>query len=52
MFRRAVLVAAVLALAVPAYADKFLANAKKLGEFCGQNPEIGLITATDKLFGK
>jgi acid stress chaperone HdeB len=95
MFRRAVLLAAAVALAVPAYADKFdfstikckdflakdkeevgvilawldayykdendppvfdtdkfLANAKKLGEFCGQNPEIGLITATDKLFGK
>jgi acid stress chaperone HdeB len=32
--------------------DKFLANAKKLGEYCGRNPDIGLITATDKLFGK
>jgi acid stress chaperone HdeB len=31
---------------------KFEANAKKLGEFCAQNPTVGLITATDKLFGK
>ena len=95
MFARIVLAAAALALACPAYADKFdfstikckdflaksadeggvilawldgyykgendppifdtdkfLANAKKLGEYCGRNPEIGLITATDELFGK
>ncbi len=32
--------------------DKFEANAKKLGAFCATNPELGLITATDKLFGK
>ncbi len=32
--------------------DKLVANAKKLGEFCGANPELGLITATDKLFGR
>lgn len=32
--------------------DKFVANAKKLGEYCSANPSIGLITATDKLFGK
>jgi acid stress chaperone HdeB len=32
--------------------DKFTANAKKLGEFCAGNPTLGLITATDKLFGK
>ncbi len=32
--------------------DKFVANAKKLGEYCGANPSVGLITATDKLFGK
>jgi acid stress chaperone HdeB len=31
--------------------DKFVANAKKLGEYCSANPTIGLITATDKLFG-
>ena len=30
--------------------DKFVARAKKLGEFCSANPSIGLITATDKLF--
>ena len=32
--------------------DKFVANARKLGAYCGQNPTIGLITATDKLFSK
>jgi acid stress chaperone HdeB len=32
--------------------DKLVANAKKLGEYCGANPSVGLITATDKLFGK
>jgi acid stress chaperone HdeB len=30
--------------------DKFVDNAKKLGEYCGAHPDIGLITATDKLF--
>jgi acid stress chaperone HdeB len=30
--------------------DKFVANAKKLGEYCSAHPDIGLITATDKLF--
>jgi acid stress chaperone HdeB len=94
-FRRIALVAAVLALASPAYAEKFdlstmdcktflgqdndfknillawldayykedddppvidtakyLANAKKLGDYCRANPTLGLITASDKLFGK
>jgi len=32
--------------------DKFVANAKKLGEYCAKNPSMGLITATDELFGK
>lgn len=32
--------------------DKFEANAKKLAAFCASNPTLGLITATDKLFGK
>jgi acid stress chaperone HdeB len=32
--------------------NKYLANAKKLGEYCRANPSIGLITATDELFGK
>jgi acid stress chaperone HdeB len=32
--------------------DKYLANAAKLGDYCRANPTIGLITATDKLFGK
>ena len=27
--------------------DKFVSNAKKLGEYCIANPTIGLITATD-----
>ena len=31
--------------------DRFVENAKKLGEYCSANPTIGLITATDKLFG-
>ena len=30
--------------------DKFVDNAKKLGEYCSAHPDIGLITATDKLF--
>jgi acid stress chaperone HdeB len=30
--------------------DKFVENAKKIGEYCSAHPEIGLITATDKLF--
>jgi acid stress chaperone HdeB len=32
--------------------EKFENNAKKLGAYCGANPTIGLITATDKLFGE
>jgi acid stress chaperone HdeB len=32
--------------------DKFVTNSQKLGEYCGKNPSIGLITATDKLFSK
>ena len=32
--------------------EKFVANAKKLGEYCAAHPDIGLITATDKLFQK
>ena len=31
---------------------KFVANAKKLGDYCSAHPDIGLITATDKLFQK
>lgn len=31
--------------------DKFVRNAGKLGEYCATNPQIGLITAADKLFG-
>ncbi len=26
-------------------------NAKRLGEFCAQNPTIGVITAAEKLYG-
>jgi len=33
-------------------ADKFVENAKKLGEYCSSHPDIGLITATDKLFSE
>jgi acid stress chaperone HdeB len=32
--------------------DKLIANLKKLNEYCAANPTVGLITATDKLFGK
>lgn len=32
--------------------DKFVENAGKLGEYCAANPTIGLITATDELFGQ
>ena len=31
--------------------DRFVANARKLGEYCAAHPEVGLITATDHLFG-
>jgi len=30
--------------------DRFVENAKKLGQFCSDNPDLGLITATDKVF--
>jgi acid stress chaperone HdeB len=30
--------------------DKFVDNAKKLGEYCSDHPDIGLITAAGKLF--
>lgn len=30
--------------------DKFVDNAKKLGQYCAAHPDIGLITAADKLF--
>lgn len=32
--------------------DKFVANAKKLGQYCAAHPDIGLITASDELFSK
>jgi acid stress chaperone HdeB len=32
--------------------DRFQENAKKLGAYCATHPTIGLITATDELFGK
>jgi acid stress chaperone HdeB len=31
--------------------DKFTRNSKKLGDFCGDNPDMGLITAADKTLG-
>jgi acid stress chaperone HdeB len=30
--------------------EAFVENAKKLGQYCAANPDIGLITAADKLF--
>jgi acid stress chaperone HdeB len=32
--------------------DVLVANFKKLNEYCAANPNVGLITATDRLFGK
>jgi len=32
--------------------DALVANLKKLNEYCAANPTVGLITATDRLFGK
>src|ERR1700722_7453770 len=32
--------------------DKFTTNSAKLGKFCGENPDLGLITAADKTLGK
>ena len=32
--------------------EKFVANAKKLGEYCSAHPEIGIVTAADELFAK
>ena len=31
---------------------EFVANAKKLAEYCSAHPDTGLITATDRLFQK
>ena len=32
--------------------NKLVDNLKKLNEYCAANPTIGLITATNNLFGK
>jgi acid stress chaperone HdeB len=32
--------------------EKFVANAKKLGEYCSTHPDTGLITAADEVFAK
>lgn len=32
--------------------EKFVANARKLGAYCAEHPDIGLITAADQLFSK
>jgi acid stress chaperone HdeB len=32
--------------------DVLVANLKKLNEYCAANPTVGLIIATDRLFGK
>lgn len=32
--------------------ETFVANAKKLGDYCRANPRVGLITAADRLFSK
>jgi acid stress chaperone HdeB len=30
--------------------DTFVENAKKLGQYCSAHPDVGLVTAADKLF--
>ena len=32
--------------------EKFVADAKKLGEFCAAHPDTGIITAADEQFAK
>jgi len=32
--------------------DKFTKDAEKLGKYCGENPDHGLITASDKTLGE
>ena len=32
--------------------DKMAVNAKQLGEYCGRNPTIGVITAAEKIYNK
>ena len=32
--------------------EKFVANAKKLGEYCAAHPDTSIITAADELFAK
>ncbi len=32
--------------------EKFVANAKKLGEYCAAHPDIGIVTAADEVFAK
>lgn len=32
--------------------DKFTKNSEKLGKYCGENPNDGLITAADQVMGK
>ncbi|MGA8650622.1 MAG: HdeA/HdeB family chaperone [Xanthobacteraceae bacterium] len=32
--------------------EKFIANAKKLGEYCAAHPDIGIVTAADELFAR
>ena len=32
--------------------DKMMVNGRKLGEYCGKNPDHSVITAADKVIGK
>lgn len=32
--------------------DQFVADAKKLGQYCAAHPDAGIITAADELFSK
>jgi acid stress chaperone HdeB len=31
--------------------DRLVSTAKKIGDYCAANPDVKLITATDKIFG-
>jgi acid stress chaperone HdeB len=31
--------------------DRLAGNAKKIGDYCAANPDVKLITATDRIFG-
>jgi len=32
--------------------DEFVADMEKIGQYCGKNPSIGLLTASDEVMGE